>query len=337
MPAGPWRIERLPHAPQLAKLVASAAEPTAPALPPWRCGPFTTDLREADSRRRRPVFHVAGADAVNIFGRDGVNLLAIVIEGDPLAFRLELACPDGLSRVVAVGDLVAGRGNAGASLSRVGPPGTLLSLPCTWRRCYTCLTPDVAPCGAGTSNQGMRGRSQQTGGRSMKRQVTGALLAAGIALAVFTATALPAAAATSGSETVSGIIVSSGVSGTRTVISSVAVAKGVFNGVGRIVEVPSLPTDPPNVARDDLVTPRALCTSSARAEPTSFSLNPHNCMFKVTVPQAGNYGWHRPVAARPAASPARSARGLGPAVPMAAATASGAPRVDVASSGTLSF
>jgi hypothetical protein len=36
----------------------------------------------------------------------------------------------------------------------------------------------------------------------MKRQVTGALLAAGIALAISAATALPAAAAASGSETV---------------------------------------------------------------------------------------------------------------------------------------
>jgi outer membrane receptor protein involved in Fe transport len=87
----------------------------------------------------------------------------------------------------------------------------------------------------------------------MKRQVTGALLAAGIALAVSAATALPAAAATSGSETLSGTLVVSGVSGTRTVISSVLVAKGVFRGVGRIVELPDLPGDPPNFSRDDLV------------------------------------------------------------------------------------
>ena len=89
----------------------------------------------------------------------------------------------------------------------------------------------------------------------MKRQITGALLAAGIALAVSAATALPAAAATSGSETLSGTIVTSGVSGTRTEISSVLVAKGVFNGVGKIVELPDLPTDPPNSSRDDLVFP----------------------------------------------------------------------------------
>jgi len=71
-----------------------------------------------------------------------------------------------------------------------------------------------------------------------------ALLAAEIALAVSAATVLPAAAATSGSETLSGALAISGVSGTRPVISSVLVAKGVFRGVGRIVEPPDLPTGP---------------------------------------------------------------------------------------------
>src|SRR2546423_10636984 len=68
-------------------------------------------------------------------------------------------------------------------------------------------------------------------GGSMKSKVTGALLAAGIALASLATTALPAAASTSGSESVKGIIVASGVSGTRTPIFSVAVATGVFRTV----------------------------------------------------------------------------------------------------------
>src|SRR6266513_3810063 len=92
-------------------------------------------------------------------------------------------------------------------------------------------------------------------GGTMKARVTAVLLAAGTALAISAPAALPAAAATSGSETVSGRLVTSGVSGTRTAISSVAVARGVFNGVGRIVEIPSQPGDPPNVSRDDLVYP----------------------------------------------------------------------------------
>src|SRR5215469_82315 len=91
-----------------------------------------------------------------------------------------------------------------------------------------------------SQNKHVQLRAPFRGGITMRRSVVaGAVLAAGTALAISTATAVPAAAATSGSETVSGTIVTSGVSGTRTVISSVLVAKGVFNGVGRIVEVPS--------------------------------------------------------------------------------------------------
>jgi hypothetical protein len=121
----------------------------------------------------------------------------------------------------------------------------------------------------------------------MKRQVTGALLAAGIALAVSTATALPAAAATGG-ETFSGAIVTSGVSGARTVINSVIVAKGVFSGVGRVVEIPNLPNDPPNASRDDLVFPEGtMHLVSTSGELTSFSLNPHSCLFRLTVQQTG--------------------------------------------------
>ena len=63
----------------------------------------------------------------------------------------------------------------------------------------------------------------------MKARVAGMLLTAGTTLAISAATAVPAAAATTGGETVNGRLVTSGVSGTRTAISSVAVASGVFN------------------------------------------------------------------------------------------------------------
>jgi hypothetical protein len=117
----------------------------------------------------------------------------------------------------------------------------------------------------------------------MKSQVTAALLAAGITLAISAATAAPAAAAISGSETVSGRLVTSGVSGTRTSISTVAVAKGVFNGVGQIVEIPSLPTDPPNVSRDDLVYPEGTMHLVNTTVGASISVNPHNCLFRATL------------------------------------------------------
>lgn len=117
----------------------------------------------------------------------------------------------------------------------------------------------------------------------MKSRVTGALLTVGAALAISAATAVPAAAATSGSETVSGRLVTSGVSGTRTAISSVAVARGVFNGVGRIVEIPSRPGDLANVSRDDLVYPEGTMHLVNTTVGASFTLNPHSCLFRATL------------------------------------------------------
>jgi hypothetical protein len=113
-----------------------------------------------------------------------------------------------------------------------------------------------------------------------------ALLAGAIALAASAVTAVPAAAATSGSQTFKGTIVGSGVSGTRTVITSVIIAKGVFSGVGRIVEVDNLPGDPDNVNRDDLV----FASGSMHIVNTilgfSLSTNPRSCVFTVTVDQS---------------------------------------------------
>ena len=104
------------------------------------------------------------------------------------------------------------------------------------------------------------------------------------ALVISAATAFPAAATTSGSETVSGRLVTSGVSGTRTTIATVAVARGVFNGVGRIVEIPSLPGDPANVSRDDLVYPvGTMHLVNTTAGFLSPKLNPQNCLFSVTL------------------------------------------------------
>ena len=117
----------------------------------------------------------------------------------------------------------------------------------------------------------------------MKSLVTGTLLVAVTLLVISVATAVPAAA-TSGSETVSGRLVTSGVSGTRTTVSTVVVAKGVFNGVGRIVEIPSQPGDPANVTRDDLVYPEGtMHLVNTTVGIVSPSLNQHNCLFRVTL------------------------------------------------------
>jgi hypothetical protein len=176
----------------------------------------------------------------------------------------------------------------------------------------------------------------------MKRQVTGALLAAGTALAICAAAAMPAAAATSGPETFSGTIVTTGVSGTRTVISSVIVAKGIFTGVGRIVEIPSLPTDPDNVSRDDLVFPEGSMHLVSTTTGASFSLNPHNCLLSGTLQQTGEIvgGTRQFAAATGSGTGTVSAQALLPRNPDGSC-AFGQPslhEVDmIASSGTLAF
>ena len=111
----------------------------------------------------------------------------------------------------------------------------------------------------------------------MKRLVKGALLAAGTALAISAAPAMPAAAA-SGSETFTGTIVFSAVPGTntRTVISSVVRARGVFRGVGRVVEL-SQP-----LGQDDLVFRSGIMHVVSTLGDLSFSINPHSCLFTGT-------------------------------------------------------
>jgi hypothetical protein len=176
----------------------------------------------------------------------------------------------------------------------------------------------------------------------MKRQVTGALLAAAAALAISATAALPAAAATSGSETLSGTLVTSGVSGTRTVISSVVVAKGVFTGVGQIVEVPSLPTDPPNSSRDDLVFPEGTIHLLSITVGASFTLDPHSCLFRLTVRQTGEItgGTGQFADATSSSTGTVSGQGLLPRNPDRSCSTTQTPRHEVdmiASSGTLSF
>ena len=114
------------------------------------------------------------------------------------------------------------------------------------------------------------------------RGALGVLLAVGMALAV----AAPAAAAT-GSETFDGVVVTSGVSGDRVVVNSVVVAKGVFSGVGRVVEIENLPGDPDNVSRDDLVFAEGSIHIVSTIVDLSFSVNPHSCLVRATAQATG--------------------------------------------------
>jgi len=102
-------------------------------------------------------------------------------------------------------------------------------------------------------------------------------------LPISAAPAMPATAATSGGETLNGTIVFAAEPGTntRTVIGSVVVAKGALGSVGRFVEL--VPGDP--VSQDDLVFPGGtLHVVSTLGSLSSFSINPHSCMFTGTQP-----------------------------------------------------
>ena len=111
--------------------------------------------------------------------------------------------------------------------------------------------------------------------------VLGVLVAAG-ALGTFAATA---AAQTSGSESFDGTILARATLGDRTVLASVVRARGAFNGVGRIVEVPNQPGDPDNVERDDFVFAAGTMHVVTTVEDFESSLDPRSCIFMATISQ----------------------------------------------------
>ena len=145
------------------------------------------------------------------------------------------------------------------------------------------LTSDVTLYGLTTGRYERSTRADSGNRGNMKRLVKGALLAAGTALAISAAPAMSAAAATSGTETLSGTIVFVAVPGTnsRTVISSVVRARGVFRSVGRVVEI--VPPNPAGASRDDLVfRSGTMHVDSTGGALLSGSVNPHSCLFTGT-------------------------------------------------------
>jgi len=109
-----------------------------------------------------------------------------------------------------------------------------------------------------------------------------ALLAIGLTL---TAAVAPAAARPAGKQSFRGVIVASGESGTRTVVSTLVAAKGVVSGAGRLVEVANRPGDPDNVSRDDLIFRRGrmhLVTTTRSFIP---SIDRQTCVVRVRIRQ----------------------------------------------------
>ena len=110
-------------------------------------------------------------------------------------------------------------------------------------------------------------------------RTVGALLGAALAVGLLA----PAAAGTTGSETFNITLAVSGTSGERNVITAIVVAKGVFSGNGRLVEVDNLPGDPDNVVRDDLVFAEGTFHLLSTFGDFSASVNPNSCRLTVTV------------------------------------------------------
>src|SRR5882724_4149778 len=110
----------------------------------------------------------------------------------------------------------------------------------------------------------------------MGRQMSGALGAFAVA-AVALAVSAPASAEGPGSETITGVIVAKTAGDTRTVVGSVVIASGVFDGSGKLVEVPSKPTDPENVLRDGTL---HLVSTNVSFELT---IDPRSCVASVVI------------------------------------------------------
>jgi hypothetical protein len=190
----------------------------------------------------------------------------------------------------------------------------------------------------------MTTRSLDSGARGARairqlRAALGALVTVGIMLAVSSS---PAAAQTTGSETFHGVLVVSGAAGGRELVSSVVVARGVFNGVGHVVERENLPGDPENVSRDDLVFADGIIHIVNVTLAATFEINPRSCIAHFTAQQTSTVEGGTGLFARATGSSAATVTGLGRARRNAdgSCAADQAPLFELdrlTASGTLSF
>ena len=95
----------------------------------------------------------------------------------------------------------------------------------------------------------------------------------------------PTAGPGSGRQAFHGFLLASWRTGHREVVASRVVARGVFDGVGRIVEVASRPGDPDNVSRDDLVFRVGTMHVVSRDLHASFHLDRKTCVATADIAQ----------------------------------------------------
>ena len=124
----------------------------------------------------------------------------------------------------------------------------------------------------------------------MRRHVRTTLLvvlgAAGLALSGPTASAT---AQTAGTVSSRRFLITTDLSVERVVLASPIRLTGVFNGAGRIVEVPNLPTDPDEVSREDLLFRQGTLHLLSVVQDFQFSFDPKSCLFQVTIPQMSHF------------------------------------------------
>jgi hypothetical protein len=97
--------------------------------------------------------------------------------------------------------------------------------------------------------------------------------------------AAPAGARTSGKASFRGQLIAINQNGSRHVVSSIATIKGVFTGIGTVVEIPNRPGDPDNVVRDDLVFKGGKMHLRTTDQTPEFSGDPQTCAVKATIKQ----------------------------------------------------
>src|SRR5215472_381706 len=128
------------------------------------------------------------------------------------------------------------------------------------------------------------GARVQTKGLSLAPAALAVLLAA-VSLAVVGPTSA-ASAQTSGPESFSGFLIATGVSGERVELASNIRARGVFDGAGKIIELPPQPGDPEGMDRDDLVFRQGTLHLLSFLQTFQIvSFDPNSCRLAVTVTQ----------------------------------------------------
>jgi hypothetical protein len=139
------------------------------------------------------------------------------------------------------------------------------------------------------------------------------------------------------------MIGTTGAPGGRHVVASVVVGKGVYNGVGKVVEVANRPGDSQRVSRDNLVFPEGTLHLKSVTTKSSIVPDSNACTFTFRVQQTGTIegGTGRFVNATGASrNSVVSGKGIGARRPDGSCDTSRALRIEIdsfSSTGTLSY